>query len=149
MSLFIKKYKYPNGKIYCSIVDGYRINNKVKHEVIQKYGYWEDLEKVHGDADKYLNNELIRLKNETSTKFTLKIDKNQDNDFNDDTFNVGYAYLKKIFQELNINDILKIKQHSINIEYSLSKACELLTYSRILNPGSIKYTYEHKNVFNL
>ena len=147
MSLFIKKYKYPNGKIYCSIVDGYRINNKVKHEVIQKYGYWEDLEKVHGDADKYLNNELIRLKNETSTKFTLKIDKNQDNDFNDDTFNVGYAYLKKIFQELNINDILKIKQHSINIEYSLSKACELLTYSRILNPGSIKYTYEHKNQF--
>ena len=31
MSLFIKKYKYKNGRIYCSIVDGYRINGKTKH----------------------------------------------------------------------------------------------------------------------
>ena len=37
MSLFIKKYKYPNGKIYCSIVDGYRVEGKVKQSVIQKY----------------------------------------------------------------------------------------------------------------
>ena len=72
---------------------------------------------------------------------------NQDNDFKDDTFNIGYAYLKKIFQELDISSILKEKQYSSKIEYSLSKACELLTYSRIINPGSIKYTYEHKNQF--
>lgn len=147
MSLFIKKYKYPNGKTYCSIVDGYRINNKVKHNVIQKYGYFDELEKKYGNADTYLNNELVRLKKENESKFILKINKDLDNDFEDDTFNIGYAYLKKIFQELNILDILKTKQHSTNIEYSLSKACELLTYSRILNPGSIKYTYEHKNQF--
>ena len=36
MSLFIKKAKYKNGKTYCSIVDGYRINNKVKQNVITK-----------------------------------------------------------------------------------------------------------------
>ena len=47
MALFIKKYKYPNGKIYCSIVDGYRIDNKVKHKVIQKYGYFDDLSKKY------------------------------------------------------------------------------------------------------
>ena len=29
----------------------------------------------------------------------------------------------------------------------MTKACELLSYSRIINPGSIKYTYEHKNYF--
>lgn len=62
MSLFIKKYKYPNGKTYCSIVDGYRINDKVKHTVIQKYGYLDDLNQKYGDAQKYLDNELTRLK---------------------------------------------------------------------------------------
>ena len=147
MSLFIKKYKYPNGKVYCSIVDGYRINGKVKHSVVQKYGYFEDLNNKHKDADKFLVNELNRLKKEYESKYILKIDINQDNDFEDDTFNIGYAYLKKIFQDLNISSVLKNKQYSMNIEYSLSKACELLTYSRIIDPGSIKYNFEHKNQF--
>lgn len=147
MSLFIKKYKYKSGKIYCSIVDGYRVNGKVKHNVIQKYGYLNELEEKYGDADKFLNDELIRLKKENISKFTFKGDMNQDNDFEDDTFNIGYSYLKKIFQELDIQSVLKEKQYSSKIEYSLSKACELLTYSRIINPGSIKYIYEHKNQF--
>ena len=147
MSLFVKKYKYPNGRTYLSIVDGYRINGKIKQKVIQKYGYLDELEKLHDDVDNYLNDELIRLKKELQTKFILTIDKSLDNDFNDDTFNVGYAYLKKIFQDLNIASVLKDKQHSGNMEYSLTKACELLTYSRIIDPGSIKYTYEHKNQF--
>lgn len=147
MSLFIKKYKYPSGKVYCSIVDGFRINGKVKQNVIQKYGYLNDIEDKFGNSDEYLNNELIRLKNEMQSTFVLKIDKNVENDFTDDTFNVGYTYLKNKFQALDISSILKSKQYSTKIEYSLPKACELLTYSRILDPGSIKYTYEHKNQF--
>ena len=147
MSLFIKKYKYPSGKVYCSIVDGYRINGKVKHTVIQKYGYFHDLEEKYGDADKFLNDELNHLKKDFETKFVFKGDTNQDNDFEDDTFNIGYIYLKKIFQNLDVSSVLKDKQYSSRIEYSLSKACELLTYSRIIDPGSIKHTYEHKNQF--
>lgn len=147
MSLFIKKAKFKSGKVYISIVDGFRLNGKVKQKVIQKYGYLEDLKKIHDDIDNFLNNELNRLKKENETKFTFKIDTNKFNDFEDDTFNIGYAYLKKIFQDLDIYSVLKNKQYSTNIEYSLSKACELLTYSRIINPGSIKYTYEHKNQF--
>ena len=147
MSLFIKKYKYPNGKIYCSIVDGFRIDGKVKHNVIQKYGYLDDIETRFGNADEYLNKELVHLKEEMQSTFILKVNKNIDNDFNDDTFNIGYTYLKNKFQDLDISSILKNKQYSTKIEYSLPKACELLTYSRVLDPGSIKYTYEHKNQF--
>ena len=147
MSLFIKKAKYKNGKTYCSIVDGYRHNGKVIQKVIQKYGYLDDLEKSYDDPMGFLNSELERLKNDFKTKVTITFDKNEQNDFEDDTFNVGYAYLKHIFQKLGIADTLKKKQNLLNIEYSLSKACELLTYSRIINPGSIKYTYEHKNIF--
>ena len=147
MSLFIKRTKFKSGKIYISIVDGFRLNGKVKQKVIQKYGYLEDLKIIHDNVDKFLDEELNRLKKENETKFTFKIDTNQFNTFEDDTFNIGYSYLKKIFQELDISSILKEKQYSSKIEYSLSKSCELLTYSRIINPGSIKYTYEHKNQF--
>ena len=147
MSLFIKKAKFKSGKVYISIVDGYRLNGKVKQKVIQKYGYLDDLKKIHDDIDTFLNDELNRLKKENEIKITFKIDINKFNDFEDDTFNIGYAYLKKIFQNLDIYSVLKNKQYSTNIEYSLSKACELLTYSRIIDPGSIKYTYEHRNQF--
>lgn len=147
MSLFIKKYKTSYGKTYCSIVDGYRINGKIKHKTIKKYGYLEDLEKQFDNPINFLNNELANLKKEFDSKVTVTFDKKEFNNFDDDTFNIGYVYLKTIFKNLDINSILKNKQYSGNIEYSLPKACELLTYSRILDPGSIKYTYEHKNQF--
>ena len=147
MSLFIKKYKTSSGKTHCSIVDGYRVNGKIKHKTIKNYGYLEDLENQYENPIEFLNSELTNLKKEFETKVTATFDKREFNTFDDDTFNIGYAYLKAIFKELDINSVLKNKQYSTNIEYSLSKACELLTYSRILDPGSIKYTYEQKNQF--
>ena len=147
MSLFLKQSKFKNGKTYLSIVDGYRIDGKVKQKVFQKLGYLDDLEKKFENPVEYYKNYVENLKKEQITKITTTFDVTRDNDFNDDTFNIGYTYLKNIFQELNISPTLKSKQYAIKIEYSLSKACELLTYSRILNPGSIKYTYEHKNEF--
>lgn len=147
MSLFIKKYKTPSGKTHCSIVDGYRTNGKVKQKTIKVYGFLEDLQKQYDNPTKFLNYELEKLKKEIQTKYTITIDRNKANSFDDDTFNIGYAYLKNIFQELGVSNVLKNKQYSTNIKYSLPKACELLIYSRILNPGSIKYTFEHKNQF--
>lgn len=147
MSLFIKKYKTPSGKTHCSIVDGYRTNGKVKQKTIKVYGFLEDLQKQYDNPTEFLNYELEKLKKEIQTKYTITIDRNKANSFDDDTFNIGYAYLKNIFQELGISNVLKNKQYSTNIKYSLPKACELLIYSRILNPGSIKYTFEHKNQF--
>ena len=147
MSLFIKKYLAKTGKTYCSIVDGYRIDGKVKQKVIQKYGYLEDLNNKYGDGIKFLNGELERLRKQFQTKFTNIIDLHEYNSFDDDTFNIGYAYLKYIYKSFDIDEILKKKQHSTNIVFSLNKACELLTYSRIINPGSIKYMFEHKNQF--
>ncbi|MEG1995819.1 MAG: IS1634 family transposase [Bacilli bacterium] len=147
MSLFLKVSKFKNGKTYLSIVDGYRVNGKVKQKVYQKLGFLNDLKKNFDDPISYYKQEVEKLRTEFSSKVTTTFNTALDNDFDDDTFNIGYSYLKNIFQELEISNALKAKQYSTNIEYSLSKACELLTYSRIINPGSIKYAYEHKNNF--
>ena len=147
MSLFLKQTKCKNGRIYLSIVDGYRTNGKVKQKVFQKLGYIDELEKNINDPVSHYKQEVEKLKSNFKTKISTTFDTNLDNDFNDDTFNIGYAYLKNIFKELNISEVLKKKQYSTKIEYSLSKACELLTYSRIIDPGSIKHTYENKNQF--
>lgn len=147
MSLFLKQAKFKNGKTYLSIVDGYRVDGKVKQKVYQKLGYLDDLEKELDDPITYYKNYVEDLKKEFLTKITTTFDINKNNDFTDDTFNIGYTYLKNIFHNLDIASILKNKQYSMNIKFSLPKACELLTYSRILDPGSIKYNFEHKNQF--
>lgn len=147
MSLFLKITNYKNGKTYLSIVDGYRSNGKVKQKVYQKIGYLDELKKIHPDPISHYKEEVEKLKKGFASKITTTIDINQENDFDDDTFNIGYAYLKRVFQELDIASILKAKQYSSKIEYPLYKACELLVYSRILNPGSIKSVYEHKGEF--
>lgn len=147
MFLFLKQSKLKNGKTYLSIVDGYRNDGKVKQKAYQKIGYLDNLKKQFETPVEYYKNYVENLKKEQITKITTTFDITKDNDFGDDTFNIGYAYLKSIFRDLNITDVLKNKQYSTNIEYSLPKACELFTYSRILDPGSIKYTYEHKNHF--
>ena len=147
MSLFLKQSKFKSGKIYLSIVDGYWKEGKVKQKVFQKLGYLEDLKKEFDDPIAHYKNYVDELKKEFETKITTTFDLTKNNDFEDDTFNVGYACLKKIFQNVDISSVLKDKQYSTKIEYSLSKACELLTYARIIDPGSIKYTYEHKNQF--
>ena len=36
MSLFLKQSKFQNGKTFLSIVDGYRMDGKVKQKVYQK-----------------------------------------------------------------------------------------------------------------
>ena len=147
MSLFLKQSKFKSGKVYLSIVDGYWKEGKVKQKVYQKLGYLEDLKKEFDDPIAHYKNYVDELKKEFEAKITTTFDLTKDNDFEDDTFNVGYACLKKIFQNVDISSVLKDKQYSTKIEYSLSKACELLTYARIIDPGSIKYTYEHKNQF--
>ena len=147
MSLFLKQSKFQNGKTFLSIVDGYRMDGKVKQKVYQKLGYLDDLKKEYDDPVSHYKSYVEELKKEFASKITTTFDLTEYNDFEDNTFNIGYGYLKKIFQELDISSVLQTKQYSTNIEYSLTKACELLTYSRILNPGSIKYTYEHKNQF--
>ena len=100
MSLFIKKAKYKNGKVYCSIVDGYRINGKVKQTVVRNYGYYSDLKSKHNNVNSFLNNELEILKKEFETKVTITRDLREKNTFEDDTFNIGYSYLKHIFYSL-------------------------------------------------
>ena len=46
--MYVKKSGY-KGKTYLSIVEGYRIDGKVRHKTIEKLGYLEDLKKIYDD----------------------------------------------------------------------------------------------------
>jgi len=148
MSLFLKKYKAYNGKIYLTIVDGFRINGKVKQKVYKKLGYLEDLEKEYDDPISHFKDEIKKLKNDNEKYFypPEKLLKDEINE-NTELLNIGYIFLKEIYNELGIEDYLKQKQNNLKINYNLNKIFSLLIYSRILYPGSKKETYEGKDRF--
>ena len=59
------------GRIYLSIVEGYRINGKVNHKTIQKLGYLEDLKKQYEDPISHFKEIAKGMTKETVTEYTI------------------------------------------------------------------------------
>ena len=143
--MFIKKCKYPNGRTFLSIVHGFKENGKTKHLTIKKIGYLDDIVKEHPNTEQFLSNLLDETNEEFSN--TINISNQKLNPNQNYLCNLGYIILKKIYNELDLNNFFKTKQSKLNIEYNLNDIFQLLTYSRIMYPGSKKETYENKNIF--
>lgn len=143
--MFIKKCKYPNGRTFLSIVHGFKENGKTKHLTIKKIGYLDDIKKEHPNTEQFLSNLLDEANEEFSN--TINISNQKLNPNQNYLCNLGYIILKKIYNELDLNSFFKTKQFKLNIEYNLNDIFQLLTYSRIMYPGSKKETFENKNVF--
>ena len=145
--MFLKKSK-SHGKIYLSIVQGYRDENgKAKHRTIEKLGYLEDLKKVYDDP---INHFKLLVKEKNNNEITELIINNLNTktiDKNSHKKNLGYCILKKIYDELQLKDFFKNKQAKLNIEYDLNDIFSLLIYSRIMFPGSKKDTFDNKYRF--
>lgn len=149
MSLFLKKANYKNGKTFLSIVDGFRINGKVKQNVIKKIGYLHELEKIYDDPILHFQNIVNQMKQDDNYQLPSNLDKDEilETTDNDELLNIGYVFIKYIYQQLEIDKFLKEKQKTLNVTYDLNKIFSLLVYSRILYPGSKKENFDNKNRF--
>ena len=141
--MFVKKYKYKNGRTFLSIVNGYKVNGVTKHEVIMKLGYLDELEKEYDNPIEYFNKQAKDI--ESNLSFLIKNSKLQIN--SSSRKNIGYMFLKNIYNELGIDSFLKSKQKDLKVSYDLNKIFSLLVISRILYPGSKKETFEGRNRF--
>ena len=149
MSLFLKIAKYKNGKTFLSIVDGYRDENKkVRQKVIKKIGYLDDLKKDFDDPISHFKNEVLKMKQSDTINIPSSLSKNETLSTDDYNIkNLGYVFIKKIYDELNLKHFFNSKQKNLKITYDLNKIFSLLVFSRILFPGSKKETFEKRNRF--
>lgn len=144
--MFVKQNKSHKG-ILLTFTVGYRENGKVKHKNIETIGYLEDLKKIYSDPISHFKEIARQRTNEQINELVIKNLNTKIIDSNSITKNLGYVILKKIYNELNLNNFFKSKQSKLNIEYNLNNIFQLLTYSRIMYPGSKKETFENKNIF--
>lgn len=141
--MFVKKCTYKNGRTYLSIVNGYKENGKTKHEVIQKLGYLDELEKEYDDPISYFNQQAKEIENNLTYLIkNTKLKKNTSN-----KKNIGYMFIKHIYNELGISKFLSDKQKNLKITYELNKIFSLLVFSRILYPGSKKEAFDRRKRF--
>ena len=136
-----------NGRIYLSFVQGYRDNNgKVKQKTIKKIGYLDELKKEYDDPISFFKSIAKSKNNEDITEYTIKNLNTKLIDDNSVDNNLGYVFLKKIYNELGVSELLKSKQSKLKIQYSLNDIMSMLVYMRVLKPSSKKDNFEHMNI---
>ena len=144
--MFVKQNKSHKG-ILLTFTVGYRENGKVKHKNIETIGYLEDLKKQYDDPISHFKQIAKQRSNNEINELIIKNLKSKTIDEDSSSKNLGYVILKKVYNELDISSILKKKQLSLNIQYSLEEIMELLVFSRILYPASKNETYNNKDIF--
>lgn len=144
--MFLRK-SLSHGKIYLSFVQGYRDENgKVKQKTIEKLGYLDELEKKYDNPIEHFKKIAKERTNQEINELTIKSLNTKIINMNSKTKNLGYVILKKIFNELGINEVLDDKQKNLKIEYKLSDIFAMLVYMRVLKPGSKKNSFENMDI---
>ena len=147
MSVFLKKFKFKSGRTYLSIVEGFRSGNKVKQKVIKKLGYLDELEKEYKYPIEHFQKEEDEMRNDENYFVPSNLDRDELLTNDTKLYNIGYLFIKLIYQELGIDKFLKDKNSLYNFNYDLNKIFSLLVFTRILYPGSKKDTFDKRDRF--
>lgn len=151
VDMYLKKTPQKSGKIYLSIVDGYRdkLKGYSRQITIEKLGYLDELEKQFPDPIAHFTKRVEELKKEkaelkASYTFTIEPDER----LSTNTVyrkNFGHAALSKIYHELEIDKFLLNRQRSTKLEFDTNNVMKLLVFSRLLRPASKKKTFEERS----
>src|SRR5574344_2121026 len=146
MIMYVRCNPNKNNIKYLSYVQGYRDENGVsRQKTIRKIGDWNDLIKIYADPIKHFNELAKNEEDPIDKNLTIKL--TDQLNITNNIKNFGYSILKKLYNELNLNNFFSTKQSKLNIDYKLNDIFELLIYSRILFPGSKKDAFDNKDIF--
>lgn len=147
--MFLKKAKYKNGRVYLSIVEGYRADGKVKQRTIQKLGFLDELSSQYDDPIAHFTQVAQEMTDKANADAITTIEINSSDTIEDgnNLFNVGYGILKSVYSDTKLSGFFKTKNRKHNVEYSFNKIFQLLVYSRILCPSSKRETFENRTTF--
>ena len=133
---FICKKKNREGKHYVFLVESYREGDKVKQRVLKNYGLLEVLEEKEPGAYERLRSEAKQGKlTEMSIKeLTIKLDLTEKIQLYEK--NYGWKLLDEIYKHLEIDQVIRQKMRTTEVQFDVNDILRLLVFQRILNPGS-------------
>ena len=141
-----KTSKSKNAILYYVIKDYTDINGKRTTKIFEKLGNQEQVEKKFGKIDtinkikEYIN----QLNNENKDEL-LKREYNPNKRIAPGVkrqFNVGYLFLEKLYNQLNIKNICDNIQDKYQFHFALNEILSYLVYARIIYPSSKLETFK-------
>ena len=143
----LSKSKSKNTTLFYIIKD-YTKNGKRSTKIVHKIGNLEEVEQMSGTQDykEWLKDYVKKYNDEHSSKkeiITIKKNSSKTIQFNTNaSFNIGYLFLKKIYNELKIKDICKEIENKYQFKFDLNEILSYLVFARIIYPSSKLETYK-------
>lgn len=147
--LYLKKsFNKQKNKTQLSFVQGYRIDGKVKHKVIENLGYLEDYLDKYEDPVAHFQQvaKEWNARQEAPASIEVQLSERLKAQCHNRK-NLGYAIVKLVYAKLRIREFFQNKQRQIPAEYNLNSIFSLLVFNRFLFPSSKKNAYETKDTF--
>ena len=148
MKMFLKRDKRPNGRIYLSIVKGFRdpITKKNKQRAVKSIGFLDEFEDLYDDPIEHFKSLAEKMTEQEKLKnapLEFSFDRLESvNEAETLRKNFGFVILRYIYHKLNIDYFLDNKQQSLNIDFSLNKILQALSFLRVIEPSSKKKSTE-------
>lgn len=145
--MFLKKAKTRDGRIYLSIAEGYRANNKNRQRTVESLGYLDVLEEKYADPIVHFKEyarELTAKKREQNAKVALEFSPAEkiDSRSNAERLGLGSIPLSYCYHALQLDRFWNNRKVHANLAYDPNAVFRMLAYQRILRPGSKKDAYE-------
>ena len=144
MRLNVRKIK--NYSYYSIIKDYTNLNGKRTTKIFEKLGNQEQVEKRFGKIDTMNKiKEYIEKLNNEEKEVLIKREYNPNKRISNNIkrkFNVGYLFLEKLYNDLNIKNICDTIQDKYQFHFDLNEILSYLVYARIIFPSSKLETYK-------
>ena len=151
--MFLKQQKRKNGRVYLSVVEGYRDEaGKTKTRHVRSLGYLDELEKVYDDPVAHFRAE-VAAENDAARAVSApvivklapekKIDRRRDG-----RVDMGAAVPSAYFhRDLGIWDFFENRRMARKSEFDPCRILELLVWNRLSDPGSKAAAFAAKGRF--
>ena len=145
---YIVKNKNREGNEYLYLVESYRIKDKVYKRTLESYGRLDLLEEKEPGVYERLRKEAKAGLLGRIVPKRLEVSYDSDKEISYEIKDYGWKLFESIFDMLGIKDALKMTFDDVNTIMSHLDLLKLLTYQRILKPGSKLYTQKsQKDLF--
>lgn len=129
------------------IIKDYTKNGKRSTKQVQRIGNTEEIKIMAGNQDykEWLKNYVKKYNEEHCKKEIITIKKNNKKIIESNinySFNVGYLFLQKLYNQLKINDICKYIQDKYKFKFDLNEILSYLVFARIIYPSSKLETFK-------
>lgn len=128
------------------IIKDYTRNGKRSTKIVKRIGNLDDVKIMAGNTDymAWLKDYVKQYNKEHCKSETIIIKKNNKKLIsmnNKISFNVGYLFLKKLYNQLKLNNICYEIQDKYKFQFDLNEILSYLVYARIIYPSSKLETF--------